>query len=572
MFIPATLNEARSLGWDRFDIILVSGDAYIDTPTTGAAVIGHWLIKHGFRVGIIAQPDVEDAGDITRLGEPLLWWGITAGALDSMVSNYTSLGRRRNRDDLTPGGENIRRPDRALISYTNLIRRNFKNTVPVILGGVEASLRRIAHYDVWDNTIRRSVLFDAKADVIVYGMGERATLELSQRLRGGLSYNDISGTCCISKEKPEGYIELPSFESVRNDNDLFTGMFRVFYQNTEYPSQGLVQLHGDRYLVQNPPAEPLSPGELDLVAELPYERDVHPLCASRGEVRAIETVRFSITSHRGCLGECNFCSIALHQGRRITSRSAESILRELRNMSSHHSFKGIVSDLGGPTANMYGVTCDAKRPCLNRRCLYPEICPRLKYGHSVQKELLRQTRSCHGVRHVFIASGLRHDMILKDKKEGEAYLRDILDHHISGQLKIAPEHISERVLGLMGKPAPDTLLEFNRLFDRIRGDRKLFRTYYLMAAHPGSTESDMEKLRDFTRRELHVRPEQVQVFTPLPSTWSSVMYVTGRDPFTGERIYVERDKRGREHQKNILLPDDAVERQRSHNRLKKKTE
>ncbi len=558
MFIPATKDEARTLGWNNFDIILVSGDAYIDSSTSGAAVVGHWLIHHGFRVGIIAQPDISNNADITRLGEPLLWWGVTSGALDSMVSNYTSLGKRRNKDDLTPGGENICRPDRALIVYTNLIRRYFKNTVPVVLGGVEASLRRVAHYDMWDNSIRRSILFDSKADMIVYGMGERAVLDISTNLKYGRPAEGIRGICYISRTKPEGFIELPPFESVCNNPDVFEEMFRVFYRNVEFTSPGLVQLHRDRFLVQNPHAEPLSADELDSVYELPYEREVHPLCLARGGIRAMDTVRFSITTHRGCVGECNFCSIAFHQGKRITSRSPESILAEMDTITKHPRFKGIISDAGGPTANMYGAGCNAKHPCLNRRCLYPDICPNFRFGHAAGRNLLKLLRSHQSVRHVFIASGIRHDLIVHDQENGKAYLEDIVNHHISGQMKIAPEHTEDRILHLMGKPGGGILGNFNALFEKVRGKRKVYLTCYLMAAHPGCDMRDMEHLRDYMHRELHMHPEQVQVFTPLPSTWSSVMYVTGRDPFTGSRIFVEKSRRGKERQKMIVV--SGVER------------
>lgn len=375
MFLPTTLEEMKKIGWQCLDIILVTGDTYIDSPHIGVAVIGHVLAGAGYRVGIIAQPDAKNGEDITRLGEPRLFWGVTAGSVDSMVANYTALKKRRHSDDFTPGGENTRRPDRATIAYANLIRRHFKNTKPLVLGGIEASLRRTAHYDYWDNAVRRSLLFDSKADILVYGMGEKAVLEIARRLEEKENIQDIRGICYSSKEPKEGYILLPSYEDVKKDKSKFTEMFRLFYANNDpLTAQGLCQQQDSRYLIQNPPAYRLSEKELDAIYDLPFERDVHPHYKKQGEVRALDTIKFSITTHRGCYGECNFCSITVHQGKTISSRSAASILREAKALTQLAGFKGYIADVGGPTANMYGIECDKKLhkgSCKDKRCLYP---------------------------------------------------------------------------------------------------------------------------------------------------------------------------------------------------------
>ncbi|MBN2080296.1 MAG: YgiQ family radical SAM protein [Spirochaetes bacterium] len=559
MFIPATRQETESLGWDRCDIILVSGDACVDSPFMGTAVIGRVLMYAGYRVGIIAQPDMRDDRDIARLGEPLLFWGVSSGSVDSMVANYTATGKRRMRDDLTPGGKNTRRPDRAVIAYANLIRRHFKDTVPIVLGGIEASQRRVAHFDYWDDAIRRSILFDAKADILVYGMGERAVLEVAERLRGGGDYRAIRGICHIATEKPGSFIELPSFERVSAERDEFIEMSRIFFKNADPAGgAGMVQRHGTRYLVHNPPAAPLSSEELDRIHGLGYEREVHPRCRKMGEVRALETVRFSITTHRGCFGGCAFCSIATHQGSAVVSRSEASILAEARGFTRDRRFRGIISDIGGPTANMYGMLCRrmaGKGICEDRRCLTPHICRNMGMSHRSQISLLKKIRKIPGVRKAFIASGIRHDLVMADREAGEEYLNEVVRHHVSGQLKVAPEHCVDRVLDLMGKPYVESLLAFRDLFSRLNRQtrKKQFLTYYFIAAHPGCTFEDMSELGRFVARELQIVPEQVQVFTPLPSTWSALMFHTGRDPFSGERLFVERSNREKERQKRAVM-------------------
>ncbi len=559
MFLPTTQRELRDLEWKKLDIILITGDAYIDSPHMGVAIIGNLLINSGYKVGVIAQPDINSGEDIMRLGEPRLFWGITAGSIDSMVANYTALKKRRKNDDFTPDGQNSKRPDRATIAYCNLIRRYFKNTRPLVIGGIEASMRRIAHYDYWDDDIRRSLLFDSKADILVYGMGEKAVLEIARTLKQGSGIENIRGTCYIAKIPKDGYIVLPSYEEARRDKAKFTRMFEIFYANTDpITANGLCQLHDSRYLIQNPPACHLSEKEIDSIYEMPFEREVHPFHKKQGEVRAMDTIKFSITSHRGCYGECNFCSIAVHQGRTVCSRSASSILSEAAALTRMKVFKGNVSDLGGPTANMYKIECEkklSKGSCSNKRCLYPDRCSSLKIDHKNQRELLRLMRNIPGINKVFIASGIRYDMITEDTASGSSYLRDIVEYHISGQLKIAPEHSEDYLLKLMGKPKIGYIKDFKKLFDNLNKQtgKKQFLTYYLIAAHPGCDEQSMKSLKAFTSQELKINPEQVQIFTPLPSTYSALMYYTERDPFTGKSLFVEKNLKNKERQKQIVV-------------------
>jgi len=558
-YLPTTQEEVQARGWDGLDVILVSGDSYIDSPYIGIAVIGRVLEHAGYRVGIIAQPDITSPEDITRLGEPHLFWGISGGSVDSMVANTTASKKPRRRDDYTPGGVNNRRPNRAVIAYANLVRRYWKNTVPIVLGGIEASLRRVAHYDYWDNAIRRSILFDAKADYLLYGMAESSVLKLANVLRNGEVPNNIRGLCYIAKDSPEGYLQLPSYEEVITDNHTFIDMFYAFYKNNEpLSAQGLVQRHKDRFLVQNPPPHYQTQTEMDAVYALPYQRGQHPYYEAQGKVKALETIRFSINTQRGCYGECNFCSIAVHEGRTVRWRSEKSILDEAKILTRLPDFKGYIHDVGGPTANMYGFECPLKLKqgaCQNKRCIYPEVCHALKPDHQRQINLLKKLRQIPGVKKVFVNSGIRYDLVMADEKHGDLYIREIADNHVSGQLKLAPEHSQENVLAVMGKPGTNDLLAFKRKFDQYskQAGKKQFLTYYLIAAHPGCTERDMIQLKKFVSRELRISPEQVQLYTPLPSTFSALMYYTGLDPFTREPVFVEKDPRRREKQKRILV-------------------
>ncbi|HER23575.1 MAG TPA: YgiQ family radical SAM protein [Candidatus Atribacteria bacterium] len=558
MFLPTTREEMRKLSWDRLDVVIVTGDTYIDSPYIGAAVIGKVLQAAGYKVGIISQPDTENEKDITRLGEPALFWGVTAGSIDSMVANYTALKKRRRKDDFTPGGKNNKRPDRASIVYTNLIRKYFKNTVPIVLGGIEASLRRIAHYDYWDDRIRRAILFDAKADILVYGMGEKSILKLAGNLKTGNDWKNIRGICYISTHPREEFIILPSYQEVKENKKKFVSMFNDFYLNNDpLITKGLCQQQDSRYLIQNPPSYPLNRKELDEIYDLPYEREVHPYYRKEGEVEALKTIKFSISSHRGCYGECNFCSITVHQGRIIQDRSEKSILKEVKLLTELGDFKGYILDVGGPTANMYGIECSKKiksGSCTDKRCLYPQICSSLKINHKKQMEILKKIRQIEEVKKVFVASGIRYDMLLGDQKYGEKYLRELVKYHISGQLKIAPEHTEINVLEKMGKPNQGYLKKFRDKFLQINKEQKKtqFLTYYLIVAHPGCREGDMVRLKEYTSKELKLTPEQVQIFTPTPSTYSTLMYYTERDPFTGKVIYVEKDLKKKERQKKIL--------------------
>jgi uncharacterized radical SAM protein YgiQ len=556
MFLPATQKEMNGLGWKRPDVVLVCGDAYIDSPFMGVAVIGRVLASAGFAVAIIAQPDILSEKDIGRLGEPLLFWGVSSGCVDSMVANYTATKKPRKKDDLTAGGENVRRPDRAVIVYSNLIRRYFKSTRPIVIGGLEASLRRVSHYDYWSDTIRRSILFDAKADILVYGMAEKAVLELAQKIREGRDVKDVRGICYASKEPPPGYLELPSHEEAARDKDAFVRLFGVFYENCDPGSaRGLAQKQDTRFLVQNPPQPHPTPAELDAIYELPFEREVHPLCGEKGPVRAQDTIRFGVTTHRGCFGECNFCAIAVHQGRTVVSRGMESLEREVRALAERKDFTGYISDAGGPTANMYGMGCKKKAgraACKNRRCIFPEPCKNLSASHLPQLELLERLSKIPKVKKVFIGSGIRHDLVLNDKRHGAAFLSLLLARHVSGQLKTAPEHSEEAVCSCMGKPGKASIVAFKRLFDSLNKNRKNFLTYYFIAAHPGTTQAHMEGLSRFIKKELSLIPEQVQIFTPTPSTWSTLMYYTGKNPFTGKALFVERDQRERERQKKTI--------------------
>lgn len=569
MFLPTTMEEVKKLGWNYLDIILISGDTYIDSSYNGTALIGKWLYKHGFKVGVIAQPDINSDVDIKRLGEPKLYWAVSAGCVDSMVANYTATKKKRRSDDFTPGGENTKRPDRASIAYTNLIKRYFKNSeAPIVLGGIEASLRRITHYDYWSNNLRRPLIFDAKADILSYGMGEKSMLELARAIRDKKDWRDIRGLSYISKEAKEGYLELPSYENCIKDKKEFIKAFETFYHNCDsILAKGLYQKCGDRYLIQNPPSENFSSRELDAIYSMDFERDVHPYYKKMGEVRALDTIKTSVTTHRGCYGECNFCAIAIHQGRTVISRTEDSIVDEIKEITKMKKFKGNIADVGGPTANMYQVECKKKLKfgaCQDRRCLYPQKCPALKIDHSKQIDLLKRLKGIDKIKKIFIASGIRYDMILDDKKCGQMYMEEIIKDHVSGQMKIAPEHTEDKVLSLMGKQGKAPLKEFKEKFYEINKKlgKKQFLTYYLIAAHPGCNEKDMLDLKRFASAELRVNPEQVQIFTPTPSTYSTLMYYTEMDPFTGKKLFVEKDNGKKQKQKDILIPRENNNKRR----------
>lgn len=568
MFLPTTKEEMNKLGWEQCDVILISGDAYIDSPFIGVAVVGRILEAMGFKVGIIGQPNLEN-GDITRLGEPKLYWGVSGGSIDSMVSNYTATKKFRNSDDYTPGGKNDKRPDRATLVYTNLIRRHFKNTVPIVLGGIEASLRRVTHYDYWTNKLKKPILFDAKADYLIYGMGEMAIREFTNALANNLDPTKVRGVCYISKEEVSEYIQLPSHDECLKDKEKYIDLFDHFYQNNDpINAKGLCQKIDTRYLIQNPPCDYLDEKEMDEIADYSYVRDLHPYHKPQGKVKCLETIKFSIQTHHGCWGECNFCAIGVHQGRTIRTRSESNILKEAKDFTKYKDFKGIISDVGGPTANMYGYECGKKLKkgtCDDIRCVdFDRLCKVMKVDHSRHLKLLRDIRKVPGVKKAFVASGLRYDFISADKKYGYEYLKELVNHHISGQMKVAPEHTSDRVLKLMGKPGKQPLIEFKQMYDRLNKEagKKQFLTYYLIAAHPGCEEKDMHELKHFTKHELKMNPEQAQVFTPTPGTYSSVMYYTELDPVTRKKIYVEKDTRRKEKQKDIVIDKGYYQRRK----------
>ena len=568
MFLPTTKEEMEKLGWEQLDVILISGDAYVDSPFIGVAVVGRILEDLGYKVGIIGQPNLEN-GDITRLGEPKLYWGVSGGSIDSMVSNYTATKKFRNSDDYTPGGKNDKRPDRATLVYTNLIRRHFKNTVPIVLGGIEASLRRVTHYDYWTNKLKKPILFDAKADYLIYGMGEMAIRDFTNTLANGEDPRKVRGVCYISKEPNEDYIELPSHDDCLKDKNKYIDLFDHFYQNNDpINANGLCQKIDTRFLIQNPPCDYLDEKEMDYIADFKYVRDLHPYHKPQGKVKCLETVKFSIQTHHGCWGECNFCAIGVHQGRTIRTRSEANILKEAKEFTTYKDFKGIISDVGGPTANMYGYECGKKLKkgtCDDIRCVdFDRLCKVMKVDHSRHLKLLQNIRKVPGIKKAFVASGLRYDFISADKKHGYAYLKELVNHHISGQMKVAPEHTSDRVLKLMGKPGKQPLIEFKKMYDRLNKEagKQQFLTYYLIAAHPGCEEKDMHELKHFTKHELKMNPEQAQVFTPTPGTYSSVMYYTELDPETRKPIFVEKDTRRKEKQKEIVIDKPYYQRRK----------
>lgn len=556
-FLPITKEEVLKDGGFKLDVILVSGDAYIDSPYIGIAVIGRVLEKEGFRVGIIPQPTSKE--EIEELGEPLLFWGVSGGSVDSMIANYTALKKRRSDDDYTPLGINNKRPNRASIVYTNLIRSSFKKTKPIVLGGIEASLRRVAHYDFWSDSVKRSILFDAKADYLIYGMAERSVVEFANAIKNKENPKDIRGICYIEsklEKLEEDSILLPSFEEVSDNKDKFLDAFNIFYNNNDpFYAKKLIQKHSNRYLIQNPPQYPLNQSELDSVFALPFQRDAHPKHQKEGAIKALDTIKFSITTHYGCYGECSFCSIALHQGRIVSSRSENSIIDEVKKLTELKGFKGVIQDVGGASANMYGYECDKKLKagaCENRACIGANSCKKLKPNHKKNIELLRKIRGINRVKKVFVASGIRYDLIEDDKRYGDEYLKEIVEHHISGQLRVAPEHTSNRVLSVMNKPKSERLLRFKSKFESLNRGKKQFLTYYYIAAHPGCDMDDMHSLKEFAKKELKSNPKSVQIFTPSPSTYATTIYYCGKDPKTKKSIFVERDINKKRAQKDML--------------------
>ncbi len=548
-FLPMSLGEAKEMGIEQFDAVLVSGDAYVDHPSFGTALIGRILWDAGYSVGIIAQPDWKKDEDFLRLGCPRLFFGISSGNVDSMVNSFTPNLKRRSTDVYSPGGS-LRRPDRAVVVYANKVHALFPG-VPIILGGIEASLRRFAHYDYWSDSVRQSILADAPADIMVFGMGELSLKEVASRLDKGERISEIrevSGTVIKEevrrwKSAPrDDYLVIPGFADVASDKRKYAEAFRMHYREQDpFHGRTVVQPHPKTVVIQNRPARPLSTEEMDRIYELPYTREAHP--SYKEPVPALEPVKFSITSHRGCFGSCSFCALTHHQGRIVQSRSIDSIVKEARKLTRMKGWKGIIQDVGGPTANMYSLTCQRWKhgACKDKLC--SADCPSLDKDHSRQVEMLRRLRALQGVKRVFIGSGIRHDLMLADQS---GYLKELCQHHVSGHLKIAPEHIANRVTKCMNKPPVEVLNAFKERFDEASRDlgKEQYLLPYLMSGHPGCTVEDMVELAEYLR-DNRMYTEQVQDFTPTPMTASTATYYTGLDPFTMQPVHVPKGREKR---------------------------
>lgn len=558
-FLPISKSDLNERGWDSVDIIIVTGDAYVDHHSYGASVIGRILESAGYRVGIIAQPDPSSKADFMKLGRPRLFFGVTAGNLDSMVANYTAGLKPRSSDAYSPGGLAGLRPDRATIIYSNRIRESFSRA-SIVIGGIEASMRRLAHYDYWSSKVRGSILLDSKADMLVYGMGENQVLEIARRLKAGedlKSMDDIHGTAIArnSIAHLKDCIEISSLEEVTKDPDKFNRSFSAIYREND-PVNGkvVVQRHGTRYVISLPPARPLTTGELDRVYELDYAGAWHDVYDKRGGIPGFETVRNSIISHRGCAGQCNFCSLYLHQGRIIQSRSAGSIVREVSKLAGRDDFNGTITDIGGPTANMYRATCPSWArlgACRDKKCLFPRKCESLKLGYDQTLRLWEAVKKIRRVKHVFVSSGVRYDLLVD--AYSDLYLDELCRGHISGYLKVAPEHSRAEVLTLMNKPPVALYGKFVERFIRTsrQHGKKQYLVNYFLSGHPGATLEDALDLAVYLAKR-HINPEQVQDFIPLPMTISGAAYYTGKDPFTGKVIYVARKARERRLQRALL--------------------
>ncbi|MBR6816966.1 MAG: YgiQ family radical SAM protein [Clostridia bacterium] len=560
-FLPVNRQDMLDRGWDEVDFVYVIGDAYVDHHSFGPAIISRVLEQHGYRIGIIAQPDWHDDQAFTVYGRPRLGFLVSSGNIDPMVNHYTVAKKRRTTDAYSPGGQMGLRPDRATTVYTNCIRRVYKD-VPVIAGGIEASLRRLAHYDYWDDRIRASLLSDSGADMLIYGMGERSIVEVADALQAGIPVSQITyinGTVYRTKslEDVYDYLLIDSFEKVREDKQAYARAFLVQYRNQD-PVTGkrIVQQHGDGYIVCNMPQMPLSQEELDAVYGLPYMRTYHPMYEAQGGIPAIQEVKFSLVSNRGCFGGCSFCALTFHQGRRVTCRSHESLIEEAKLLIQDKDFKGYIHDVGGPTANFRATACKKQEKdgvCPGRQCLFPKPCPNMEADHSDYIELLRKLRSLPGVKKVFIRSGLRFDYILADKTHGDQFMHELCQHHISGQLKVAPEHISENVLRLMGKPENSVFEKFVSKYkaENKRLGKPQYLVPYLISSHPGSTLKDAIALAEYIKRGGH-KMDQVQDFYPTPGTLSTCMYYTGLDPRNMKPIHVTTDPHEKAMQRALM--------------------
>lgn len=576
-FLPVCMEECRERGIHQVDFVYVIGDAYVDHSSFGPAIISRVLESRGYTIGIIAQPDWKNPESIRVFGEPKLGFLVSAGNMDSMVNHYTVSKKHRKKDAYSPGGEMGLRPDRAVIVYGNLIRKSYKKT-PVILGGIEASLRRLAHYDYWSDQVKRSVLLDSGADMISYGMGEKSIVEIADALASGLEVKDLSfirGTVYRCKEIShiQEPILLPAYEQVRQDKLAYARSFAQQYKNTDPFGAGtLVEDYGNQgYVVQNPPAYPLSRQEMDDVYDLPYQNTYHPMYEKQGGIPAIEEIRFSLTSNRGCFGGCNFCALTFHQGRIVQTRSHESLLREAKKMTEDPLFKGYIHDVGGPTADFRQPACKkqmTKGVCKNRQCLFPQPCKNLEADHEDYLRLLRKLRKLPKVKKVFIRSGIRFDYVLADK--GSPFLQELADYHVSGQLRVAPEHVSDRVLRMMGKPPHHVYEEFLKKYQKCRKNsgKEQYAVPYFMSSHPGCGLSEAVELAEYIR-DLGFMPEQVQDFYPTPSTISTCMYYTGVDPLTMEPVYVPKNPHEKAMQRALIQYRNPENRKLVEEALKK---
>lgn len=561
-FLPISYQDMVERGWDGVDFVYVSGDAYVDHASFGSAIITRLLEAKGFKVGFIAQPDWNDPASVTLFGEPRLGFLVSAGNMDSMVNHYTVAKKRRNQDAYSPGGEAGKRPNHACVVYSQLIRRTYKKT-PIILGGIEASLRRLAHYDYWSDSLKRSILLDSGANLLSYGMGEHSIVEIAEALQAGLSIDDITfidGTVYRAKslEHVYDYELLPSWEDMQADPLAYARSFAIQYKNSDpFTGSRLVEPYSDHeFVVQNPPAAPLTQEEMDAVYALPYEGAYHPSYEAQGGVPALREVQFSLTANRGCFGECAFCALTFHQGRIVSTRSPKSLVAEAKKMTEHAAFKGYIHDVGGPTANFYKPACSKQAKsgaCAGKRCLSPLPCKKLEADHSEYLALLRQLRALPGVKKVFIRSGIRFDYVLADTEHGNEFVDELAKYHVSGQLRVAPEHVSRNVLSVMGKPPHEVYERFVEKFERAtkKAGLEQYVLPYLMSSHPGSGLQEAIELALYCK-ELGFNPEQVQDFYPTPGSLATVMYYTGVDPRTMEPVYVAKSPHEKALQRALI--------------------
>ncbi|MDY5913484.1 MAG: YgiQ family radical SAM protein [Inconstantimicrobium porci] len=558
-FLPICKEDLKKRNIEQLDFIIVSGDAYVDHPSFGTAIIGRTLEANGYTVGIIAQPDWHNAEDFKKLGRPKYAFLVNSGNIDSMVNHYTAAKRRRHDDLYSPGGKSGYRPDRAVIVYCNRVREAYKD-IPIVIGGIEASLRRFAHYDYWDNKVRRSILVDSKADLLSYGMGEKTIVQIADMMKYGMSIDkmtDIRGTCYLTKDisKLQNYVEVPSFEDVSTDKMKYAESFRKeALEQDSIVGKGIIQKHGDWYLVENPQQVPLTEEEMDFTYNLPYKRTYHPIYEPLGGIPAIKEVKFSITSHRGCFGSCSFCALTFHQGRVIQNRSGDSIVDEAKLLTTLSDFKGYIHDIGGPTANFRHRACKKQEQfgtCKTKQCMFPKPCKNLIVDHSEYLSVLKRVRNIPTIKKVFVRSGIRYDYLIEDKNQ--EFMRELCEYHISGQLKVAPEHVSDKVLTQMGKPSRAVYDRFVKKY--YETNKKVgmnqFLVPYLMSSHPGSDLDAAIELALYIR-DMKYMPEQVQDFYPTPGSLSTTMYYTGINPMTGEHVYVPKTQEEKDMQRALL--------------------